>query len=139
MISLIQGSWEKKIVERVHNVRSASARKRPSAENEGCTPHKKGRPKASPTLSRYPPLADMGNDEVSNARNLQMLCREMERDKPRRDTVLSLMRQTFTSRREYVLSESSDISVAAILQLHQALSLPYVVSINTKVHVLVQT
>lgn len=124
----VQGSWEKKIVERVHNVRSASLRKRPSTEDAEI-PRKRGRPKSC--MSRYPPLSDIcaeGNDDVCNERNLQMLCREMERDKPRKEHVLTLMRHTFTIRREYVLSETDEVSVATILDKYMGLTLPYAVS-----------
>ena len=97
---LSQGSWEKKLIERVHNVRSAQSRKRPPPDGEMSTP-KKGRPKSSAVLNRYPPLeaSDFGNDDVSNAQNLHLLQKEMERDKPRKDTILPLLRQTFASRR----------------------------------------
>lgn len=125
----MQGSWEK-IVERVHNVRSASARKRPPSDEGEGTPRKKGRPKVSGVLSRYPPLQfpDVGNDEVSNERNTKLLQKEMEKDKPRKETILPLLKQTFPSRREQVLSESEGVTVATILKAHPALTLPYAVS-----------
>ena len=124
-----QGSWEKKLIERVHNVRSAQVRKRPPPDGDASTP-KKGRPKSSAILGRYPTLEvnDIGNDDVANARNLNLLQKELERDKPRKETILPLLRHTFVSRRDYILSEVEDINVARILTIHQALQLPYVVS-----------
>ncbi len=114
-------------MERVHNVRSANARKRPPTDESDETPCRKGRPKMSAVLSRYPPIPDVGNDDISHARNIKLLQKEMERDKPRKETVLSLLKQTFTSRREYILSEAEDVTATTILKEHQALSLPYAV------------
>lgn len=128
IVKFVQGSWEKKIVERVHNVRSSCARKRLSSQTEFTTSAKRGRPKSSSTVCRYPPLATTENDEISDDRHHQMLSREMEREKPRKENVLSLMRQTYSTRREYILKESDDVSVSSILEKYKGLTLPYAVS-----------
>ena len=69
----------------------------------------------------------LDNDEASTRRNLKELDRELQRDHPRKENVISLLRQTFSVRREDVLKEE-DMSVAAILGVHPVLSLPYAVS-----------
>ena len=89
-------------------------------------PARKGDPKA---LNHYPPVradtefADTATDE----RNKRALQKELERDHRRKEHILSLMRQTYSSRRKDILSHSADISVVTLLSTHQALSLPYVV------------
>ena len=55
--------------------------------------------------------------------------KELERDHPRKENVLSLLRQTYSSRRDEILSDSKDISVTTLLSTHPALSLPYAVCI----------
>ena len=57
MSLLPQGSWEKKIIERVHNV-NATLKKRPASDDGDSTPKpKRGRPRQhSMVLTRYPPL-----------------------------------------------------------------------------------
>lgn len=61
----LKGSWEKKIIDRIHNTRSC---KRVRDDSDG-SPRKKGRPKGSILLNRYPPVradtefADKATDE----------------------------------------------------------------------------
>ena len=95
-----KGSWEKKIIERVHNVRSACAKKRPSVDEAQGTPVKRGRPKGTSLLNRYPPLPEGMNDAASYQRNIAALQREMEKERPKKDVVLSLLNQTFATHRE---------------------------------------
>ena len=72
-------------------------------------------------MSRYPPLSTTESDEISDDRNHQMLGREMDREKPRKENILSLMRQTYPSRREYILS-SDEVSVESILHKYAGLT-----------------
>ena len=122
----IQGSWTKKLIDRVYNTRKRQASEN---ANDETPPAKRGRPKLQCVLARYPPIehADDSNDEVANSRNLDALRKEMERDKPRKEFVLSLMRQTFTTRREDILADTN-ASVSIILEKQSALSLPFAVS-----------
>lgn len=121
-----QGSWEKKLIERVHNVRSTSARKR-LPDDVPASKSKRGRPKTT-SQKRYPILGIPGNDEASDGRNVRELDKEMKREHPRKDNVISLMRQTFHLRREDVVKEADDVSVASITETHPVLTLPYAVS-----------
>lgn len=53
MYLLAQGSWEKKIIECVHNI-NATAKKRPLSDDESGTPKlKRGRPKQKVNDSTY--------------------------------------------------------------------------------------
>ena len=87
-----------------------------------------GRPKIDTMLSRYPPnnLED-DIDEVALHRNEQALSKEIE-ETPRKDVVLPLMKHTFSSCREYILSESSDLTLEELLQKYPALAFPFAVS-----------
>lgn len=90
---------------------------------------KQGRPKLITVLGRYPPLRGTGGmDDVSEERNVAALRKEMERENPRKDTVLPLLKETFASKRQYIIGDSDDLSVTTILQTHKPLSLPFTVS-----------
>lgn len=123
----LQGSWEKKIIERINNQKSKASRKRP--RDEETTPKsKRGRPKLSATLSRYPPLDVTDGDDVTQSRNLGRLNTELTKDKPSKEVILPLVRQTFLARREAVLS--SEDSIEDLLTEYPVLKLSYVVSDN---------
>lgn len=51
----------------------------------------------------------------------------MEREWPRKDVVLSLMKQTFAMRRDEIVCDCSDVTVTSIISTHRALTLPYAV------------
>ena len=52
----------------------------------------------------------------------------MEKQKPRSSTVIPLMKSTFSTRRQYILSDGEEISVRQILKKWPALRLSCVVS-----------
>ena len=110
-------------------MRSSSARKRIATDEGDYSPVKRGRPKGCSLLSRYPPVKDDANDETSSDRNMKALKKEMEREKPRKECVLSLLKQTFPSRREEILSNGSNVTVTKFLSEHPALCLPYAVCV----------
>ena len=60
---------------------------------------------------------------------MDALEKEMSKGNPRKECILKLMRDTYPLRRQYILSESDDVTVSAILQQQPALSLPYAVSV----------
>lgn len=107
-----------------------SSIKRSAGDDAGASPCKRGRPKGSVLLNRYPPVIVDGDfaDSATNERNKKALEKELERDHPRKDNVLSLMKQTYSSRREEILTGSVDISVTELLTTYPALCLPYSVS-----------
>ena len=113
----------------MHNVRSACAKKRPPIEDGQGTPVKRGRPKGLSLLNRYPPLPEGVSDDASNQRNITALQKEMEKEKPRKDVVLSLLNQTFATCREEIVSNSGDVTVTSILSTYKALTLPYAVCV----------
>lgn len=123
-----QGSWEKKIIERVHNV-SATMKKRPVSDDGESTPKaKRGRPRQqSLVLTRYPPLRDTADDSITRSRNAAALKKELEKDTPRKETVLSLSRQTFTMRREEILVDSGEVNATGLLNQFKELHKSYVV------------
>lgn len=108
----------------MHNLNAKTKR---SCSEEGTPKAKRGRPKVSPMLTRYPPLRDLGGDEVAAERNMQQLQQELERDSPRKEIVLSLARQTYSSRRTTILSEDEGASVRGFIQQFKELKKPYVV------------
>lgn len=120
------GSWEKKIIERVHNVRS---RKRSRGENDFSPPAlKRGRPRQqSTTLTRYPPLKDTGDDSITTSRNLEALHKEIKKDNPSREKVLSLCHQTFSKRREDILDDCGGNSATDLIVKYNELHRSYVV------------
>lgn len=93
-------------------------------------PAKRGRPRLISVLSRYPPLSrdEDSDDDIAMERHMGMLKKEMERESPRKEQLLQLMKVTYTIRREFVLSDSSEVSATAVLEKYPALSLVSVVS-----------
>ena len=77
----------------------------------------------SSILQRYPPIQTCGTDDGKSAEALK---KELEKDKPRRDTVLPLMKETFAERRQYILS--TETAVINIGKQYPGLLLPYAVS-----------
>ena len=93
---------------------------------QGEMPVKRGRPKKILNLaSRYPTLCCTGVEESSD-RNKEALRKEMEKEIPRKDIVMSLMKDTFMSRRKEILR--SDMSVLSKLDKYPALKMPPIVS-----------
>lgn len=60
-------------------------------------------------------VRDTDDDDVAVQRNRDELTKELKRDKPRKEIVLSLARQTFQGRRTGVLSDADDVSVTSLL------------------------
>lgn len=106
----------------MHNVGKNS--KKRGSEGTSAPPAKRGRPAKTdnPVLQRYPPL-EVSTDDGKAA---EALGKELEKEKPRKDVVLRLSKDTFTERRQYILSTQT--SVAEIIARYKALSLPYMVS-----------
>lgn len=109
-------------------------KKRPLSDDGDSTPKpKRGRPRQqSLVLTRYPPLRDTADDSVTILRNIAALQKELERDSPRKDSVLSLCRQTFSKRREEILVDSGEVDATTLLNQFKELHKNYVVrSIDT--------
>lgn len=104
-------------------------KKRPLGDDGDSTPKsKRGRPRQqSLVITRYPPLRDTADDSVTTSCNVAALQKELERDSPRKETVLSLARLTFTKRREEILVDSGEVSATSLLNLFKELHKSYVV------------
>ena len=101
-------------------------KKRPLSDDEASTPKsKRGRPRQhSLVLARYPPLRDT---IVTISQNVAALQKELERDSPRKEIVLSLARQTFIKRHEEILIDSGEESATVLLNQFPELHKSYVV------------
>ena len=95
---MFQGSWAGKLLDRVYNLEKKRKRSRPSNGLNTCTPAKRGRPSNSSkaNLFRYPPVrSDLQRpDEDTDVRNVAALQKEFEKEKPRKDVVIQLMKDT---------------------------------------------
>ncbi len=110
------------MMDRVYNVEKGRKRK---ASDDDSLP-KRGRPKKLCALSlRYPVITSDGKDKDVDSE--QALEKEIGKDKPRKEVVMSLMKNTFYFRRQYILH--SEESVITKLGKHSALRIPYVVSL----------
>ena len=72
-------------------------------------------------------VRDTEDDDVAVERNHAELTKELRRDKPRKEIVLSLARQTFQTRRSSVLTEAADVPVTSLLVNFPELCNHYVV------------
>ena len=68
------------------------------------------------------------DDDIATYRNREELKKELQRERPRKEIILSLARQTYPSRRESVLSEADDVCVSSLLSDFPEFRKPYVVS-----------
>ena len=123
-----QGSWEKKIIERIHNITSSTRKRQPSNDLESTPKAKRGRPKQASILSRYPPMKDVGDDDLVVSRNHAKLEKEMKEGRPRKEVILLLARETFSMRRIAVLAEQDTVTASELLREYKELNKPYVVS-----------
>ena len=86
------------------------------------TPRKRGRPKRVMSLeTRYLSIRPQG-DESTQQEHMQALTKELEKEKPRKDILLPLMKSTFYQRRQYILN--NDDSVLSKLEKYPALRMP---------------
>ena len=72
-------------------------------------------------------MKDTGNDDITVQRNLQLLLKEVQKDRPRKEVVLSLAHQTYSARRQNILSSSEEICVSLLLQEYPFLKKTYIV------------
>lgn len=113
-------------MDRVYNVEKNRKRKVGDSEDGSDVPSKRGRPKRIISLeSRYPSVRQAEGQEVVQV-DVAIL-KEMEKERPRRDVLLSLMKSSFCSRRQCILHNEE--SVTAKLQKFPALKMPFVVSV----------
>ena len=105
----------------------AKSSKKRGYVSTSASPAKRGRHKLmNPMLQRYPPVQE-GSSCADDGDVEEALSKELEKDKPRRDIVLTLSKKTFVQRRQYILSTQT--SVADITAQYKALLLPYAVSL----------
>jgi len=111
-----QHSWTNFIYTRCQNVNRKS--KGTFHDDVACTPSKKHRP--DPEKHKYPSLPLDAEDDTATERSLFLLKQELSKSKPNTDSVMSLMKHTFTYRRQQILG-----SIEGALRL---LGLPWAVS-----------
>ena len=136
----MQQSWSDKLVERIRNVIKRDRIKCGCAEEEE-TPAAKRPKKETALLSRYPVSAgtdystEFAEDAESLAGHIESIKKEMEKDRPRDSLLAQLMKSTYRSRRDLIVTGS--VPVAQILQDFPALKRPSMVCIcsHTDIHV----
>ncbi len=110
--------------------RVANSRKRAADSSPSSPPAKRGRPKLVSMLSRYPPISQDGDasfvDETALERHMNTLKTEMDKESPRKEQILSLMKLTYAARRERILSDSADISATALEEFAALSMIPVV-------------
>ena len=114
------------MIEKMHNLKG---KKRACSDTDSTPKAKRGRPKVSLALTRYPPVKDTGDDDITVQHNMQLINKEVQKDRPRKEIILSLARQTYSTRRQRILSGSDELSVAVLLQEYCFLKKTYIVSL----------
>ena len=119
----------KKIIERVHNMKSASRKRQAVEDFDGTPKSRRGRPKKQclDVEQRHLQVRNLNNDEVTVMRNFDCLKKEIEMAKPRKEKVIELATLTFSSRRNEILSEADEVTAAGLMEKFQELKLIYVV------------
>ena len=104
--------------------------KKRKREGEGEVPQKKrGRPKKSdsPLSARYPDIHGEALNPVAENRNTDAVAKELEKQQPRKDIILPLMKSLYSSRRQYILNDA--VSASDTIDKFPALKLSFVVSL----------
>ena len=73
-------------------------------------------------------MRDTEDDDITLDRNKQLLLKELEKERPRKEIILSLARQTYSIQRVAILSES-DTTASILLEQFVELKKYYVVCI----------
>ena len=121
----MQGSWGQKLIDRIYNVEKGRKRKERENSEEHTTP-KRGRPKKNVSIhSRYPAV-ELEGDEITYKRNCTAIMKECEKNKPRKDIILPLLKETYSYRRSYILHDA--ISAMDVLHKFPPLNKTYAVS-----------
>lgn len=115
---------------------SCSKNKQPLSETDtdSSPKAKHGRPKVTQVLARYPPLRDTRDDDVTITRNMNLIEKELGKERPRKEVLLSLVRQTYSARRQQVLTESEETTATALLHEFPVLKKIYVVCMHVCLH-----
>ena len=96
-------------------------------------PPKRGRPKKDSLLERYPEFSTSEASSRVVTETQTALDKELEKDTPRKDVVLPLVKNTFPYRRPLVVQAASQkVSIETLIGQHKCLKLPYAVSMNFK-------
>ena len=115
------------MIERANNA-AKPGRKR-QAELSNAPSPKRGRPRKDTLLERYPTVSVSDTLPSGVNENQKALDRELEKEAPRKDLVLPLLRSTFPCRRPLIVqSAAKKVSITTLLGQHKCLKLPYAVS-----------
>ena len=91
---------------------------------------KRGRPRKDTLLERYPTVCTSDTSSSGVSESQRALDRELEKETPRKDLVLPLLRSTFPSRRPLIVQAASKkVSIHTLIGQHKCLKLPYAVFI----------
>jgi len=102
-----QGSWEKRIIERVHNSRKRAASDCDDPTDTSTPKAKRERPKMQSVLNRYPSLT---LHEDPDGTSQDALDKQLERPTPKKESVLPLQRKTFAVRRRFIVRIGDHVS-----------------------------
>ena len=104
-----QEAWKWFLYTRAHNVN------RPNKESNGSPPKKLLKGENAQKHS-YPDISSYSDDEVANARNMELLKQEADKDKPTYEVVKSLMTRTYPYRRQKILEATTTLSVSQMTE-----------------------
>lgn len=133
MCICLQGSWERKLIERANNAVKPERKRQAEASDTPIPPSKRGRPKKDALLERYPEYNNTSEaSSLAVSESQKALDKELEKETPRKDLVLPLVKTTFPYRRPLVVQAASQkVSIQALIGEHKCLKLPYAVSVNS--------
>ena len=130
--NMLQGSWEKRLIERANNAAKPERKRQAEMSDTPIPPSKRGRPKKDALLERYPAYNTSEASSLAVSQSQKALDKELEKETPRKDLVLPLVKTTFPYRRPLVVQAASQkVSIQTLIGEHKCLKLPYAVSINS--------
>ena len=118
------------MIERANNAAKPGLKRQSEMSDTPAPPPKRGRPKKDALLERYPELITSEASSSGVSESQKALAKELEKETPRKDLVLPLVRTTFPYRRPLVVQAAADkVSIQTLIGEHKCLTLPYAVSV----------
>ena len=110
------------MIERANNVAKPERKRQAEMSDTPIPPPKRGRPKKDALLERYPQYSPSDASSLAVSESQKALDKELEKETPRKDLVLPMVKTTFAYRRPLVVQAASQkVSIQTLIGQHKCL------------------
>ena len=125
------------MIERANNAAKPERKRQAEMSDTPIPPSKRGRPKKDALLERYPEYTPSEASSKAVSESQKALDKELEKETPRKDLVVPMVKTTFPYRRPLVVQAASQkVSIQSLIEEHKCLKLPYAVSMMLRIWIL---